>query len=129
MSELTQSVSKNPYVGPRPFEETEKHLYFGREREANSLLSLVITEPLLLFYAQSGAGKSSLINTRIVPKLRDEGFTVLPIGRVGGSSANEIGGVRNPFVFNLILSLEKIAEVVVIWLAIGHDRPHRLTQR
>jgi ribosome biogenesis GTPase len=51
-----------PYVGPRTFSRAQSHLFFGREAEARDLLARVISERLLLFYAQSGAGKSSLIN-------------------------------------------------------------------
>ena len=75
----------NPYVGPRTFQEEEADRFFGREREARELLALVVSERLTLFYAQSGAGKSSLLNARVIPRLRDqEGFTVLPVGRVSG---------------------------------------------
>jgi ABC-type multidrug transport system ATPase subunit len=51
-----------PYVGTRPFKTDEGDRFFGRDRESLDLLSLVISERLVLFYAQSGAGKSSLIN-------------------------------------------------------------------
>ncbi|MBI1882442.1 MAG: hypothetical protein HYR94_30070, partial [Chloroflexi bacterium] len=95
----------NPYVGPRTFTEAERHLFFGREREARDLLSLVLAERLLLFYAQSGAGKSSLINTRLVPGLREEGFEVLPVSRVSGDLPAGITAVDNIFVFNLLLKL------------------------
>ena len=94
MSALHRSDSGNPYVGPRPFKEDEEKLFFGRDQESLSLLSLIITEPLLLFYAQSGAGKSSLLNTKIVPNLRREGFTVLPIARVGGSTSEDLVDVK-----------------------------------
>lgn len=97
----------NPYVGPRTFEEGEQDLFFGREREARDLLSLAMAERLVLFYAQSGAGKSSLINTRLLPGLRQAGFQVLPIGRVRGDLAEDITQVDNIFVFNLILSLDQ----------------------
>ena len=50
---------ENPYVGPRTFTQAESTVFFGREREARELLSLVISQRLVLFYAQSGAGKSS----------------------------------------------------------------------
>ena len=100
--------SRNPYVGPRTFVEAEKDLFFGREHEARELLSLVISEPLVLFSAQSGAGKSSLLNTRLVPKLKEEyGFTVLPVGRVGGVPPSGIESIENIFTFNLLLSLDQ----------------------
>ncbi|MCB2056719.1 MAG: hypothetical protein KDE30_02215, partial [Novosphingobium sp.] len=65
------SASPNPYVGPVTFTYADRDRYFGREREARDLLSLVIAERLTLFYAQSGAGKSSLLNTRLIPALRE----------------------------------------------------------
>jgi putative ribosome biogenesis GTPase RsgA len=60
-------------IGPRTFTREQRHLYFGREREARDLLACVLSERLVLFYAQSGAGKSSLINTQLVPGLWQAG--------------------------------------------------------
>lgn len=97
----------NPYVGPRTFTREEAHLYFGREREARDLRDRVISERLVLFYAQSGAGKSSLINTRLIPQLQAENFTVLPIGRISGALPTNINWVDNIFSFNLMLSLDQ----------------------
>jgi hypothetical protein len=97
----------NPYVGPRTFSRDEAGRYFGRESEARELLSLIISERLVLFYAQSGAGKSSLLNTRIIPKLQEEGMAVLPTGRVSGELPRGLNTVRNIFVFNLLLSMDE----------------------
>ena len=71
-----------PYVGPRPFEQEDQGLFFGRDREASELLSLVIAHDLVLVYAQSGAGKTSLLNARLIPRLEEEGIHVFPLGRV-----------------------------------------------
>lgn len=96
---------KNPYVGPRTFAYEDRHVFFGREREARNLLARVVSERLLLFCAQSGAGKSSLINTQLLPSLREEeDFNVLPVGRVGGDLPLGLD-VDNPYVFNLMISL------------------------
>src|SRR5512137_2366904 len=101
--------SGNPYVGPRPFEEADARdgRYYGREREARDLLALVVRERLVLFYAQSGAGKSSLLNARLIPDLRAQGFEVLPVGRVSGVVPTTVdpAAISNIFVYNLILSL------------------------
>jgi hypothetical protein len=97
--------SENPYVGPRTFEEKDGRFFYGREREARTLLSSVIAEPLLLFYAQSGAGKSSLINARLIPGLRDAAFAVLPVGRVGAGLPDDGASAGNVFVLNLLLSI------------------------
>src|SRR5687767_12210380 len=94
----------NPYVGPRTFLKNESHLFFGRDREARDLLSLVNSEKLVLFYAQSGAGKSSLINTRLIPGLEAKNYEVLRVGRVGGEDVLGIQ-IVNIYIFNLLRSL------------------------
>jgi WD40 repeat protein len=101
------SSSGNPYVGPRSFHRDEGDWFFGREREARDLLSLVISERLVLFYAQSGAGKSSLLQARVVPQLQQSNYAVLPIGRVGGDLPTGVAQVDNIFVFDLLLSLDQ----------------------
>ncbi len=103
----------NPYIGPKTFTKEYGEYFFGRDREARTLSALVLTERLVLFYAQSGAGKSSLINTRLIPELESEEnlYEVLPVARVGGSLPKEITldeGDKlkfNIYVFNLISSL------------------------
>jgi len=112
---MTESRAySNPYVGPRTFEEREADRFFGREREARELVALVVNERLTLFYAQSGAGKSSLINARLIPRLRDEeSFAVLPVGRVSGVLPDGIDAtsISNIFVYHLILGLsQRLAE-------------------
>lgn len=97
----------NPYVGPRTFSRQESDRFFGREVEARELMSLVISERLVLFYAQSGAGKSSLINTRLIPQLQTEGYAVLPIGRVSGELPKGMSQVQNIYIFNLLLSMDE----------------------
>jgi formylglycine-generating enzyme required for sulfatase activity len=99
------SASDNPYVGPRPFSQADAGRFFGREREARELTALVVSQRLTLFYAQSGAGKSSLLNARIIPTLRREGFVVLPVGRIGGALPDDVTDVANIFIYNLVESI------------------------
>ncbi|MCA9972212.1 MAG: hypothetical protein KC425_18445 [Anaerolineales bacterium] len=101
-------MTQNPYVGPRTFGKADRRRFFGREKEARDLVSLVISERLVLFYAESGAGKSSLLNTRLIPRLvEEEGFVAMPVGRVSGELPPGVDEVDNIFVFNLILSVEQ----------------------
>lgn len=95
-----------PYVGPRTFQPSEWQRFFGRDREARDLVARIISERFTLFYAQSGAGKSSLINTRVLPGLVAEGFEVLPIARVSGH-AGAFVSADNIFVYNLLSSLHQ----------------------
>ena len=103
---MTNESSGNPYVGPQTFTEAQGHLFFGREREANELCARVLSERLVLFYAQSGAGKSSLINARLIPQLRELGYAVLPVARVSGELPSGVTEVDNVFLLNLMLSLD-----------------------
>ena len=84
INEEESEVSDNPYVGPRTFKPGE--ILLGRDRETRDLTSLIISHRLVLFYAPSGAGKSSLINTKIVPRMIEQGFEILPIARVGDTA-------------------------------------------
>ncbi len=106
----------NPYVGPRSF-QTGETLY-GRERETLELLDLLIAERIVLLYSPSGAGKTSLIQAALVPKLREEGFTVMPPTRVsaappplppppGSRPEARATSAPNRFIVSTILSLEQ----------------------
>ena len=63
------TTGSNPYVGPRPFEQIESRFFFGRDDETKILSGLVVAHQLSLFYAQSGAGKSSLLRAGLLPRL------------------------------------------------------------
>jgi hypothetical protein len=93
----------NPYVGPRAFRPGES--LFGRERETDELLDLLLAERVVLLHSQSGAGKSSLINAALIPRLVDEGFEVLPpvrVSRTVPANAPE----ANRYVRSVLLDLE-----------------------
>jgi hypothetical protein len=108
-------MRQNPYIGPRTFRTEEASLFFGRDREARDLTSLIVSQRLTLFYAPSGAGKSSLLNTKVIPNLTgNEGFEVLPVARVAGSAPTELA--NNVFVYNLITSLHQVKETSVGFL-------------
>ena len=98
------TTQQNPYIGPRTFLKEEGHLFYGRDREARDLSALVASDQLVLFYAQSGAGKSSLINTRLIPELEDKLYEVLPVARVSGNWP-EGPKAKNIYVYDLMRSL------------------------
>lgn len=72
---------RNPWVGLRPFTSSESDLFFGRRREAQILGNLVATQAVLVLYAPSGTGKSSLLNAGLVPAIRhDESQVAVVVG-------------------------------------------------
>src|SRR6516165_6365633 len=100
------AADQTPYVGPRPFGRDEKDLFFRRDRETRDLCSLVVAHPIVLLYAASGAGKSSLLNAGLIPLLEARGYEVLPSARVSGRIPDAIktSEVNNVYAFNVLSS-------------------------
>jgi tetratricopeptide (TPR) repeat protein len=93
-----------PFPGPRPFASSESRLFKGRERESRDVRDLILSYQVVVLYAKSGTGKSSLVNAGLRPLLIEEGFEILPVIRVGGKIPPQIdqAKVSNVFVFNAI---------------------------
>ena len=102
---MPEPIRPNPYVGPRAFEDGE--MLYGRERETRELLDLLIAERIVLLHSPSGAGKSSLIQAALIPRLREENFRILPIIRVNElPPKNAPSGAFNRYVFSTLHCLE-----------------------
>jgi WD40 repeat protein len=98
----------NPYVGPRAFEQGEGARFFGRDRELTKLLNLLIARRLVLLYAPSGAGKTSLIQAALVPQLQAEDFLVRRLVRVGLEVPPELAATTpNRYLLATLLSLDE----------------------
>jgi formylglycine-generating enzyme required for sulfatase activity len=69
------------YPGAPPFgdDDLSRRLFFGRSREARELADLVLSQRLVVLYAKSGMGKSSLINAGLKGILREKGVLPLPL--------------------------------------------------
>lgn len=79
-----------PYVGPRPFEASDREFFFGRSREIRRIVDLIYVNRVLLIYSPSGAGKTLLLNAGVIPTLEKDGFEIFPVGRVGGFLPNNV---------------------------------------
>jgi len=97
-------MSDSPFVGPRPFEKEDSDRFFGRTRETEELLSLIIAHRAVLVYAQSGAGKSSLLRAGVIPRLENQQYQVLRSARVHGLLPNDVPpeSVQNIFVYHAL---------------------------
>lgn len=62
---------KQRYLGSSPFETTDKDIFFGRTKETQEFVDLLKVEKLIVLYAKSGMGKTSLINAGVIPKLEE----------------------------------------------------------
>ncbi len=83
---MARNPRPNPYVGPRSFNRGE--LLFGRDREVADLSGLLIAERIVLLHSPSGAGKTSLLQAMLIPRLEQRGFHVLPPMRVSLEAAH-----------------------------------------
>ena len=97
-------MSDSPFVGPRPFEKEDSDRFYGRTRETEELLSLIIAHRAVLVYAQSGAGKSSLLRAGVIKRLEEQQFQVLRSARVHGLLPNDVPpeSVQNIFVYHAL---------------------------
>jgi WD40 repeat protein len=105
----TRPAVANPYVGPEPYALRDRRVFVGREQETAELLALLISEGVVLFHAISGAGKSSLVNARLIPRLEDRGYKVLPVARVGKKLSPDAGPLVsvNPFLASVLWHLSE----------------------
>ena len=92
-----------PYVGLEPFQEKDAAKFFGRDVESVDLMYFVLANAEVLFYAQSGTGKTSLINAKLIPLLKAKECKVLPVARVKGPmNLRDSSQIKNLFVFNVL---------------------------
>ncbi len=96
----------NPYVGPRAYEAHET--LYGRDREIRQLVALLIAERIVLLHSPSGAGKTSLLQAGLIPRMRAEDFQVLPVVRVNLEIPTELASkAANRYLLSTLLSLEE----------------------
>ena len=67
-----------PYKGLQPYTEGDRAFFFGRERDAQVIISNLYAAPLTVFYGASGVGKSSVLRAGVLPRLRQR-RDVLPV--------------------------------------------------
>ena len=94
--------SENPFVGPHPI-ETGRNI-FGRNREIDDLYYLLSAERIVMLHSPSGAGKTSLIQAGLIPRL-NERFDVWGPTRVNQlPSANSS---TNRYIRSAVLGFEQ----------------------
>ncbi|MCO4774276.1 MAG: hypothetical protein KDA24_29890, partial [Deltaproteobacteria bacterium] len=86
------------YPGIRSFssDPLDRALFQGRERETKSLLHLVLAERLVVLYARSGMGKSSLISAGVTHPLRDRGHCTVSV-RLNDPDTHPLQALRDQF--------------------------------
>jgi WD40 repeat protein len=104
----TPASRPNPYVGPRAFQTGE--VLYGRDQDILNLYYLLLAERVVLFFSPSGAGKSSLIQAGLIPRLTEK-FSFIPIIRVNQEPPEAFSKTPgfNRYIYSALLSLEESA--------------------
>jgi len=75
------TAAAKPYKGAESYQVEDGQLFFGRDGEAAQVIAKILASRFTLLHAQSGAGKTSLVNARVIPGLESRGwqaFRILP---------------------------------------------------
>jgi hypothetical protein len=72
---------RNRYPGAQPFSDEyfSRKVFFGRETAARELADKILANQLVIVYARSGLGKTSLLKAGVAPLLRAAGYLPLVV--------------------------------------------------
>ncbi len=70
-------MSRAPYKYLDYYTSADADLFFGREKETQMMVGEILSSRLLVLFARSGSGKTSLINAGVVPELKRRGYETL----------------------------------------------------
>ncbi len=59
-----------PFIGLRPFDESDSHRFYGRDHQVDELLRRLAQARFLAVIGTSGCGKSSLVRAGLIPSLK-----------------------------------------------------------
>lgn len=103
----------NRYPGIQPFGNDQSHLFKGREAEKRELLNLVILHPLVVLFAKSGIGKTSLLQAGISPQMPEH--KLMPVFvRLNLTEFSPEAQVREALIQEGVLSNE-IPDDLTMW--------------
>ena len=76
---ITPAAANLPrrYPGLKPFDRNQSAVFHGRREDAQRLTNLVVRERLVVLFAKSGIGKTSMLQAGVAPQLEGQDF--LPI--------------------------------------------------
>jgi len=97
--------SHGPYIGPRPFRQSEANRFFGRRLEARDVMSLWLGDQVTVLHGASAVGKTSLLQAGVLPLAsRRAGVDLLPVGSLNHQPARPLAiqPPRNSFSHALL---------------------------
>ena len=122
-----------PYPGPAPFSAAESAIFFGRTREKYEIFDLLKVYRTVLLYAQSGAGKTSLVNAGVRPLLEQARIRFVRIRVTPQAGRSATPAHPNPYIRSALESLRSadetrdlVASAVSLTTLAWPDEQHQL---
>ena len=109
-------ISDKPYKGSDSYQQEDSDLFFGRDREAKELKARILSSRFTLLHAPSGAGKTSLLNARLIPDLEQHGW--IPVRALPQNSPSR--ALRVAALLNIIPSPR--VEAVAVKQLLDHSK-------
>lgn len=72
-------MAENTFLGLQPYTEADAYRFKGRSEESQELFRLIVRNDYTVCYAESGEGKTSLLNAGVFPLLRQNMFFPIAI--------------------------------------------------
>lgn len=72
-------MAENTFLGLQPYSEADAYRFKGRTEESQELFRLIVRNDYTVCYAESGEGKTSLLNAGVFPLLRENMFFPIAI--------------------------------------------------
>lgn len=72
-------MAENTFLGLQPYTEADAYRFKGRTEESQELFRLIVRNDYTVCYAESGEGKTSLLNAGVFPLLRQNMFFPIAI--------------------------------------------------
>ena len=107
----------NPWKYLAAYEEQDKDIFYGREKEQDEFTALVKNNLYVTLYGRTGIGKTSFLKAGVFPQLRESNY--FPI--VVRFSAMNYGKESKESFAELIVSLIKNQEGIEVENPTGHE--------
>lgn len=72
-------MAENTFLGLQPYTEADAYRFKGRTEESQELFRLIVRNDYTVCYAESGEGKTSLLNAGVFPLLRENMYFPIAI--------------------------------------------------
>src|SRR6185369_3259439 len=117
MKEDVRLAAFCPYKGLQPYTEDDRAFFFGRQRDAQIIISNLYAARLTTLYGASGVGKSSVLLAGALPLLRTEPNLAVVVFR-GWQDPDFLGQLKKS---TLQAAGEKARKEIQVDLSISFD--------